>query len=152
LQKYNKLTKIISGGQTGADIAGLKFAREIGIHTSGWAPKGYYTEEGKKPELLKDVYHLIEIDGGTVERTIQNVLDSDGTVVFAEKMSDGSALTIDTCRKFNKPYIVNPGKEEFIEWLEKSNISILNVAGNRESVSPGIEQKVYLFLIDTIIS
>lgn len=150
MQKYNKLIKIVSGGQTGADIAGLKFALEIGIPTGGWAPRGYINEEGKKPELLKDIYHLNEIDGGWVERTIQNVLDSDGTVIFAEKMSDGSALTIDACRKSNKPYRINPTKHQFLEWLNMYNIRVLNVAGNRESVSPGMEEKVYLFLKETI--
>jgi hypothetical protein len=31
------LKKIVSGGQTGADQAGLKAARAAGIETGGWA-------------------------------------------------------------------------------------------------------------------
>ena len=151
MEKYNNLTKIVSGAQTGADIAGLKFAHSIGIPTGGWVPKGFYNEEGKIPQILRDTFNLKEIEGGTVERTIQNVRHSDGTVVFAERMSDGSALTIDACRKSNKPHIVNPTKHQFLEWLNKYKIHVLNVAGNRESVSPGIENKVYLFLSNSIM-
>ncbi|MFO7971456.1 MAG: putative molybdenum carrier protein [Desulfobacterales bacterium] len=34
------LTKIISGGQTGADQAALDAAIELGIPHGGWIPKG----------------------------------------------------------------------------------------------------------------
>jgi hypothetical protein len=146
---YSKLQKIISGGQTGADIAGLKFAREIGIVTGGSAPRGYFTELGSLPEL-RTIYGLIEIRGNYDDRTIQNVKDADGTVIFAEKMSDGSVLTIQMCINENKPFLVNPYPKDFIEWLETYNIKILNVAGNRESVSPGIEIRVIDFLRSAI--
>ena len=45
--------KIISGGQTGADLGGLEGARDAGIETGGWAPAGYRTEIGDQEELLK---------------------------------------------------------------------------------------------------
>ena len=38
------LTKIISGGQTGADRAGLDVAIEFDIPHGGWIPKGRKTE------------------------------------------------------------------------------------------------------------
>jgi hypothetical protein len=40
------LKKIISGGQTGADIAGLDVAIKYGIPHGGAIPKGRLTEEG----------------------------------------------------------------------------------------------------------
>ena len=92
------IEKIISGGQTGADIAGLKFARDNGIPTGGSAPKGFMTETGSRPEL-RDLYNLRELNGSYMDRTIRNVMDADGTVIFAEKMTDGSQLTLDTCIK-----------------------------------------------------
>jgi hypothetical protein len=149
MNKYSKLHKIISGGQTGADIAALKFAKQICIHTGGSAPRDFYTELGKMPDL-KTLYGLKELQGNYDDRTKQNVIDADGTVIFAEKMSDGSVLTIQFCINLNKPFIVNPGPEEFIQWLEESAIKTLNVAGNRESVSPGIEQRVIEFLSLTL--
>jgi hypothetical protein len=151
MNKYSRLQKIISGGQTGADIAGLKFAKQIGIPTGGSAPQNYLTESGPMPEL-KTQYGLNEIQGDYSDRTLQNIKDSDGTVIFAEKMSDGSVLTIQFCINLNKLFVVNPTHEEFVTWLEENNIKILNVAGNRESVSPGIENRVIEFLSSTIKS
>ena len=37
-------SKIISGGQTGADMGGLLAAKDLGIRTGGWMPKGWLTE------------------------------------------------------------------------------------------------------------
>lgn len=45
------IEKIVSGGQTGADQGGLEAAEELGIPTGGWAPAGYYTEQGKHKTL-----------------------------------------------------------------------------------------------------
>lgn len=151
MNTYSKLQKIISGGQTGADIAGLKFAKLTGLSTGGSAPQNYLTESGSKPEL-KTLYGLIEIQGGYDDRTFQNAKDADGTVIFAEKMSDGSVLTIQFCVNLNKPFVVNPSQEEFVKWLEENDIKILNVAGNRESISPGTENRVVEFLSSTIKS
>ena len=41
-----KVGQVISGGQTGADIAGLKVAKEKGILTGGRLPRRYMTEDG----------------------------------------------------------------------------------------------------------
>ena len=48
---WMSLRKVVSGGQTGADQAGLRAARAAGIETGGWAPKGWETEEGPAPWL-----------------------------------------------------------------------------------------------------
>ncbi|HJT77421.1 MAG TPA: putative molybdenum carrier protein, partial [Gemmataceae bacterium] len=37
------LERVISGGQTGADQAGLAAAKACGIPTGGWMPKGFLT-------------------------------------------------------------------------------------------------------------
>ena len=50
------LKKIISGGQTGADVAGLDVAIKYGIPHGGAIPKGRLTEEG----LLSEKYSLQE--------------------------------------------------------------------------------------------
>jgi len=47
------LKKIISGGQTGADQAGLDAAIEYGLPHGGWIPKGRLTESGTLPERYK---------------------------------------------------------------------------------------------------
>lgn len=42
------ITKVISGGQTGADIAGLSAAVALGIPCAGLWPKGYIQRDAKK--------------------------------------------------------------------------------------------------------
>src|SRR6266851_2564588 len=43
--------KVISGGQTGADRAGLDAAAALGLPTGGHAPAGIWTESGADPSL-----------------------------------------------------------------------------------------------------
>jgi len=42
------LHKIISGGQTGADRAGLVVGKSLGLEIGGTAPKGWKTEESSE--------------------------------------------------------------------------------------------------------
>lgn len=56
------LTKIISGGQNGADRAALEAAYDAGIETGGWATKGYWTHTGQDP-LLGTKFKLKELEG-----------------------------------------------------------------------------------------
>lgn len=150
------LTKVISGAQTGADIAGLKAAKEVGIETGGMMPMNFYTERGHKPQY-STLYGVIEsYSKGYQHRTEQNILNSDGTVVFANNFaSPGTKMTLGLCKKLNKPVLsVNTNKvnkntnKTIVRWLLDNHISILNVAGNRESKAPGIERLVEAMLID----
>ena len=50
------ITKIVSGGQTGADRAALDWAIEYEIPHGGWCPKGRLAEDGEIPAK----YHLQE--------------------------------------------------------------------------------------------
>lgn len=149
-----KLKKIISGGQTGADRAGLDAAKLLSIPTGGYCPKGFLTENGKDISLKK--YKLKELKTSKYEdRTVKNVLTSDGTLIFCKTENDniigeGSRLTYETAFKNRKPVIINPTKRKFLNWLNKFEIEILNVAGNRESQFPGIYNKVNFFLINAL--
>lgn len=97
--------KIISGGQTGADLAGLWIAKVFDIKSGGMAPKNFKTLIGNKPEL-KD-FNLIESIGGYRQRTIENIKQSDLTLIYAGKLeSPGTKLTIDQCKKYNKPTLI----------------------------------------------
>ena len=147
------ITKIISGGQTGADQAGLAAAKALGLETGGTAPPKFYTEEGIKTKLLRDTYKLVEgIPDRTIyrKRTRQNIIDSDGTVIFGDTFERGTQLTINTCEQLEKPYVVNPKMDLFVRWIVNHKIQVLNVAGNRESKNPGIYAKVYKYLVDSL--
>ena len=132
LEKTN-VKKIISGGQIGADQFGLEVGKELGIETGGTAPPKFQTTKGSQKEILEG-YGLVEGESDPaiyVKRTIKNVKDSDGTVLFGDEKSRGSALTIKAAMNNGKHIIVNPTSKQLTEWISKNNIEILNVAGNR---------------------
>jgi hypothetical protein len=80
------IKKIVSGGQTGADRAALDFALKFFKPHGGWIPKGHITEDGPLP----DKYQLEEMPTGSYPaRTEQNVIDSDGTVIFSRGKPTG---------------------------------------------------------------
>lgn len=144
------LRKIISGGQTGADRGGLDAAIECCVEIGGTAPYKYMTEDGSDYSL-KDLGLVECAVSAYTYRTQMNVKDSDGTVLFMNVESSGSKKTIDYCLEFNKPIIINPESPEYLaKWMRDECIFVLNVAGNRESKSPGIREKVKNFMITTI--
>jgi len=152
------LERVVSGGQTGADIAGLLAASLCGLQTGGHIPKGFKTEKGFFPALAR--FGLIETkSSGYEERTRLNVWDSDGTVLLARNWgSSGTVKTQEMCESIFKPFfrVLFPEKDDLVltiphdivEWIQRENIHILNVAGNRESKAPGIQKWATQFLID----
>lgn len=133
--------KIISGGQTGADLGGLEGAKAVGLETGGTAPQGYRIEGGSNPELGM-IYGLTESpQRNYIARTIKNIVDSDATVIFADDIaSPGTALTITMCTKEGKPCLVNPNVQEFRNFVK--DLKVVNIAGNRESKAPGLQERV----------
>jgi putative molybdenum carrier protein/uncharacterized protein DUF6794 len=131
--------KIISGGQTGADRAALDFALEWNITHGGWIPKGRRAEDGKLPEK----YRLKEMDSTDyARRTEQNVIDSDATLIFSHgNLTGGSLLTRKMTLKHGRPRLhvdlqkTNSfGAAQAIHaWIKEQHISVLNVAGPRQS-------------------
>jgi len=128
--------KIISGGQTGADEAGLRAAIHIGFETGGTAPKNYKTLIGSNYSL-KSVYGLKEsISSDYPPRTEDNVNDSDGTLRLAYNFnSRGEKCTLKAIKKFNKPYYdidLNDPIDPTItaKWIIGHGIKVLNIAGN----------------------
>ena len=148
------LKKVISGGQTGADLAGLIAAKAAGIRTGGWMPHGYLANDGKHPEFA-ECFGIEEMASKRYPpRTAMNVKESDGTLRFATQWdSPGELLTLKLCKKYGKPCLdITPDGDivpnDVAAWIEANNISILNVAGNAEQTSPGIHEFVVEFLLD----
>lgn len=148
------VTKIISGGQTGADQGGLFAGDALGLQTGGTAPREWKTEKGSAPWLAE--FGLVEsVRWDYAHRTVQNVLDSHGTLIFG-KRSPGSNKTEELCRIHDKPclWIPYPDGDKMVKkvklWLIREKVWTLNVAGNRESVSPGIEQFTKKFLMEVL--
>jgi len=134
--------KIISGGQTGVDRAALDAALRHGIESSGWCPTGRLDEFGRIP----DCYPLEELEnGGFTERTLQNVKDSDGTVIiYLGKLSGGTEQTLRFCVEQRRTHELidarNVSTEKaaqlIADFVRENKIDILNVAGPRASEWP----------------
>src|SRR5436190_21358059 len=85
-------SKIISGGQTGADRAALNFAIAHGIPHGGWCPKNRRAEDGPIPAK----YSLNETPSTHyAQRTEWNVRHSNATLIFTIKptLTGGTRLT-----------------------------------------------------------
>jgi hypothetical protein len=145
------IDKIISGGQTGADQGGLEAGKALGILTGGYAPMKWMTETGSQQTLLES-YGLKEAQyPGYPYRTRLNITNADGTVIFGNITEPGSKLTVRLCRDLVKLYVINPRSSALLRsWLISRKIKILNVAGNRESINPGIQSMVREMLINTL--
>lgn len=139
----------MSGGQTGANAAGLQAAFDLGIPTGGTAPRGWRIclpdgSDGSNPELGTK-FGLVEHPSyWYTARTRKNVEDSDGTVWFGYDKSPGARLTLGTATIKNKPFLVNPTAQQLADWALEKKISVLNIAGSRvSSFNPDIASVVY---------
>lgn len=158
--------KIVSGGQTGVDRAGLAAAMSFGIPTGGWAPKGRIAEDGVVPEGF---YSLREYPrGGYRARTRANVEDSDATLILVDTLplAGGTALTAEWAAKVGRPCkAVCLADAEAVEQIRDWMLSledtvrpgatdpvVLNVAGPRESKAPGIFLRARATLVEVFHS
>ncbi|MFO0941121.1 MAG: putative molybdenum carrier protein [Pirellulales bacterium] len=141
--KFHGVERVVSGGQTGVDQSALDVAIELGIEHGGFCPLGRLCETGKIPAK----YQLKELSSPDyAARTLQNVKDSDGTLIlYVQKLSGGTALTGRYAREQRKPLYrvrmdTSVDYQQIIDWLWENSIRVLNIAGPRASSNPGIEQ------------
>jgi hypothetical protein len=174
----SKLTKIISGGQTGVDQVALRAAKDCGLAIGGWCPPGRSCESGVIPEEfpLRETGQERSPDAPDVPRsqpTEWNVRDSDATLILqlgkasrslgvasnnaaAENQPDrGTEWTMQCAARYERPLLIcdvdDPNAKEHIQqWLVLLPIAILNVAGPSEATSPGIGDRVYALLVQVL--
>jgi hypothetical protein len=154
------IAKLISGGQSGVDLAGLDAAKAMGIPTGGWMPRGWLTEDGPRPEYAER-YGLQEMPTADYpSRTRQNVSQADGTLILTQqRLSGGTLLTFNVCKAAGKTRFVVcfPGEShddawviavvQVAAWIKGHGVQTLNAAGPRESKCPGIYQRARAFLL-----
>jgi len=144
------IRKIVSGGQTGADRAGLDVARRWDFPYGGWCPAGRKAEDGP----ISTLYQLVETPSASyLQRTEWNARDSDGTVIFtmAAALSGGSKRTAEFAAKHRKPWIHLAWQASSYEsparllqqFVEENSVQVLNVAGTRGSKEPDVWKFAY---------
>ena len=132
--------KIISGGQTGADQAGLKVARDLRFKTGGWAPLDFMTSDGSQKKLLEE-YGLLDSGMTYRDRTGMNVRDSNATIRLAVDFNTpGEKCTLEAINYFKQPWIdvdlLNPRPfMDIIEFFILVQPSIVNIAGNTQGTN-----------------
>lgn len=149
-----KVRKIISGGQTGADRAALDFARERGMATGGFVPRGRRAEDGPLP--TERYPQLVETRSRRyAERTELNVLGADATIIVSHgRLGGGSRLTRKLAEKHRKPVLhvdlleTDPERAALRarRFLAGANCKTLNIAGPRASEDPEIYRQTKEFL------
>jgi hypothetical protein len=164
--------KIISGGQTGVDRAALDAAMKHGVDCGGWCPVGRLDEFGRIPDRypVKELEQSDKEGrspdraGGLppsqgygapretaapweeldlfAQRTLQNVKDSNGTIIiYFDKLRGGSAQTVQFCIQQQRPHtLIDAAKmsaedaaSSILDLVREHKIDILNVAGPRQS-------------------
>ncbi len=145
--------RIISGGQTGVDRGALDAAIELAIPHGGWCPRGRLAEDGRIP----DRYQLLETDSSDYpSRTQRNVVESDGTLLlFRGRIAGGTELALRLAEEHQRPRLpvdLDASADPAVvrRWLAEHQIEVLNVAGPRESQSPGIAAAARTFLVGVL--
>ena len=84
-------------------------------------------------------------EGSFAERTLQNVKDSEGTIViYFDELRGGTEYTVHCCKQLQRPHkVINAANisppeaaKLFVGFVREDKIDILNVAGPRQSEWP----------------
>lgn len=144
-----RFLQIVSGGQTGVDRAALDVAIHLQIPHGGWCPRGRIAEDG----TIGTNYQLREtVEAEYTVRTERNVIDSQATLVLHyHDLSGGTKLTVQMADRYRRPRLLVDLAEpadpkRVVDWLVGNQVTVLNVAGPRESSVRGIGRLAEEFL------
>lgn len=142
------VVRIVCGGQSGADRAAVDFACSYGVPYGGWVPRGGWAEDYPDPPGVLALYRDFqptESDDPDV-RTVWNVRDSSATLIV--RRGKASSRGVDTTERAVARYARPVLDVDALEPITTGRLRaflvacgprvVLNVAGPRESESPGI--------------
>ena len=128
------------------DRGALDAALDAGVECGGTCPAGRIAEDGVIPEK----YPLTEFDSAVyADRTRQNVIDSDATLIVRfGQLEGGTAFTQRCCQRENKPCLeVDASQDQqtvlvpgILAFIRQHQVQVLNVAGPRASKIPSAQE------------
>jgi len=131
------LKKIISGDQSGVEMAALDAALKLDIPHAGWAYKRKRAEDGVLPEH----YNLKTIDVPSYhDRLEKNIIDSDGTAILTHgQLIIGSKIIKDLAKKHNKSCLyvdltecsLNHAISSIRKWIINNEIETVYFTGSK---------------------
>lgn len=152
------LIKVVSGGQSGVDVAALRAAKGSGLETGGWMPAGFETIDGARPGYaaefgMREMPPAPNASAGYRIRTEANVRDSDATYIITNSLdSRGTLATWGAVQRLGRPHRFTdlacvaavPGVREDVvagtaAWIVEGGFGTLNVAGNRHTDEAAVE-------------
>ena len=156
------IEKIISGGQSGADLLAIDWALKNDIECEINVEKAYKPlNNGIIPKgvPINVVSDKRGFSGGWIERRRYNIVESDFTLIFVRRNiyeTRGSLGTMMDCRKLVKPHIYIKLSDVdsidvgiVINLLKTHNVKILNIAGERSLNS--VQRDKMIKFLDMII-
>ncbi|HUG20774.1 MAG TPA: putative molybdenum carrier protein [Planctomycetaceae bacterium] len=143
--------RFVSGGQTGIDRGMLDACLEKGFACGGWCPEGRLAEDGP----IDEKYPLKVLpNAGYPERTRENVIDSDATLIFFNgELAGGTKKSKTLARSLGKPYLMLDFSETDLESavdlayesIKEQGLQKINFSGPRASNWPEAHEIAYEF-------
>lgn len=151
---------MVTGGQSGADVAAWRAARAAGLLTSGWMPAGYLTEDGPRPGYAEE-FGALCLDGPApsgaelgrqyAARRRMNAAWADCALLLGDAGSRGGRGLVADCRALGVPLLhCGPGgvaPSVAADWVLSHDPLVLLVAGNRGSAGPDVEPRAGRFVL-----
>ncbi|MEM8485221.1 MAG: putative molybdenum carrier protein [Bacteroidota bacterium] len=148
---------VVSGGQTGVDLAAWDVAMAQGISIGGWVPAGRTNEAGRIPARYTGILEAPSCL--PAERTFLNVKLADATLVVHPVgiASGGTTFTFNMAEALKRPRLrldlldlsTLAARQALDAWLRRVRPAKLNVAGPRASENGEIYQKTVDLLMST---
>jgi hypothetical protein len=134
------ISKIVSGGQTGADRGGWEAAIYCSLPYGGWIPQGRKAEDGIIPAKYSGLQETGSSDYPS--RTEANVVDSDATLVFTYGTpTGGSKQTVELALKHKRPFLAVNLDEPREKTIKQIGRSRGEDRGDRKSMSKLLHRK-----------
>lgn len=138
------ISKIVSSGRTGVELAALDIALKLGIAHGGFASRGLRNQQGP----LSDRYGLQQVDSfGFQQAMEQNIKNSDGTLLISRsRRTAETRYAVETALRLQRQLLhVDLSQHSAFEsaslissWVSLQNIKTVFVTGPSADLDAGL--------------